>query len=356
MAVYTTIDNPELYFQVKTYSGTGSAQSVTFDGDEDMQPDLVWGKGRSVTNLHALFDSVRGTGKALYSDRNNAEENQAQGVTAFNSDGFSMGTLGDLNASSETFVAWCWKESATAGFDMVAYTGASGDQTFAHSLGVAPDMYIVKERGNANSWVVNHKGLTNQTGYYLLLNTTDAQATDSWFNATAPTSSVVSANDGDSPTNRNGGTYIMYLFAGKQGFSKFGKFEGNNNADGSFVYLGFKPAWIMIKDIDSSNTVGGSAATSWGIWDNKRMPANPASNPLWANKNGTETIRGNNSSANTGGADGNGLGGFIHLDMLSNGFKCRCATGELNDAQTYVYMAFAEAPFVNSNGVPCNAR
>ena len=110
---YTTIDNPELYFQVKLYTGTGSAASITLDGSEDMQPDLVWGKGRSVANLHALFDAVRGTGKALYSDRNNAEENQAQGVTSFDSNGFSIGTLGDLNADTKTFVAWCWKANGS---------------------------------------------------------------------------------------------------------------------------------------------------------------------------------------------------------------------------------------------------
>ena len=195
------------------------------------------------------------------------------------------------------------------------------------------------------------------TNKYLQLESTNAQATDTGiWNNTAPTSTVVSLGNAGYFNNVSSATYVSYAFGEVQGYSKFGSFEGNNNADGSFVYLGFKPAWLLIKDADSQNTVGGTVATSWGIWDNKRMPNNPASNPLWSNKNGTETIRGNNSSANTGGSDGNGLGGFLHLDMLSNGFKCRCATSELNDNQTYVYMAFAEQPFVNSKGIPANAK
>ena len=332
MAVYTTIDNPELYFQVKTYSGTGSENAITLDGDENMQPDLVWLKRRDSTGSHRLFDAIRGATKEIYSDANNAEGTEAQSLKSFDSDGFTMGTDAATNGSSRTYVAWCWKESADAGFDIVAYTGASGDQTFSHSLGVAPDTYIVKERGNTNSWVVNHKGLTNQTGYYLLLNTTDGEATDSWFNATAPTSSVVSANDGDSPTNRDGGTYIMYLFAGKQGFSKFGTYTGNGDNDSPFIYLGFRPAFIIVKNIDSGTP-------DWVCWDNKRNGRNTADNEkLYPNST--------NAEAN-----------ISEIDLLSNGFKLRSGGTENNTSgEKYIYMAWAEAPFVNSNGVPCNAR
>ena len=333
MAAYTTIDDPEAYFQVRAYSGTGSSLAVTLDGDTDMQPDLVWIKNRGTTNNHEAFDSVRGATKTLYPDTNDEEYTNATGLSAFGSDGFTVGAGGALNASGNNHVAWCWKESATAGIDIVAYTGASGDQTFAHSLGVAPDMYIVKERGNANSWVVNHKSLTNQTGYYLLLNSTDAQATDSWFNATAPTSSVVSANDGDSPVNRDGGTYIMYLFAGKQGFSKFGAYTGNGDADGPFVYTGFKPAVVIMK---CSSDLG----TPWLIWDNKRPGHNVTNLRLRPSTNAAE---------DTSTAD--------PIDLLSNGFKCRGTNDDSNKSgSTYIYMAFAEAPLVNSNGVPCNAR
>ena len=339
MAAYTAIDNPELYFQVKAYTGTdASPQAFTLDGDEDMQPDLVWIKNRGYANKNVLFDSVRGVNKSLTSDSTAAEVDQNSDggyVSAFGSDGFTLtegsSSDNDTNDDRYTYVAWCWKESATAGFDIVAYTGASGDQTFAHSLGVAPDMYIVKERGNTNSWVVNHKGLTNQTGYYLLLNSNDAQATDSWFNATAPTSSVVSANDGDSPTNRNGGTYIMYLFAGKQGFSKFGSYIGNGNADGTYVHLGFRPSLVILK---ATNTAQG-----WFMVDSKRSPFNPCDGSLHPNATAAEDTSSD-----------------FFIDLNSNGFKLRDSDAQLNGSYTYMYMAFAEAPFVNSKGVPCNAR
>ena len=357
---YTTIDNPELYFQCKKWAGnnSGSGQAITLDGDEDMQPDLVWVKSTDNTHAHVLYDSVRTSpAKYLLQTNTNIAERTAT-IGSFDSDGVTFSDNDGFYNGSDNYVGWFWKESADAGMDIVSYTGNATNRTISHSLSAVPHWIIIKNRESTSSsaehWLVYHKSISNTHG--LLLNQTDAKIDDAtYFQDTDPTSSVFSIGTADR-CNKNSEGNISYLFSEKQGFSKFGSFEGNNNADGSFVYLGFKPAWIIIKDIDSSNTVGGSAATSWGIWDNKRMPANPASNPLWANQNGTQTIRGNNSSANTGGTDGNGLGGFIHLDMLSNGFKCRCATGELNDAQTYVYMAFAEAPFVNSNGVPCNAR
>ena len=380
MADYTTIDDPAKYFTSFLWTGDGnSPRSLTGVG---FQADFMWSKIRDTGHEHRLIDSVRGVdNKRLKSDSTAAEDttNTHGHFDSLDSDGFTVtGASGywNVNTNTKTYVGWFWKGSGGSGsadsngtinttstsanttslFSVSTYTGNNSNaQTIGHGLGVAPKVYLQKRRDDTSAWGMYHGSLG--TNKYLQLESTNAQATDTGiWNNTAPTSTVVSLGNAGYFNNVSSATYVSYAFGEVQGYSKFGSFEGNNNADGSFVYLGFKPAWIIIKDIDSSNTVGGSAATSWGIWDNKRMPANPASNPLWANQNGTQTIRGNNSSANTGGTDGNGLGGFIHLDMLSNGFKCRCATGELNDAQTYVYMAFAEAPFVNSNGVPCNAR
>jgi len=380
---YTTIDDPEKHFQCVTYTGNGSSRTISYpNADADLDADMIWIKQRDGdATSHTIFDTVRGAQEAIFTNNVNAETTRTDAISAFGTDDFDLGSNGDLNSSSQKYIAWCWKvgtsfsndASATsvgdidssgsvntdAGISLCSFTGnGSNSQTVKHGLSTAPELIILKARGQGTyGWITYD--VINGAGKYLTLNNTDALVSDTgmWSN-TAPTSSVFSLSNGGNTaiTNPNTVTMMAYCFAGKQGFSKFGSFEGNNDADGSFVYLGFKPAWIIIKDVDSSNTVGGSAATSWGIWDSKRMPANPASNPLFANKDTRETLRGNASSANTGGSDGNGLGGFIHLDMLSNGFKCRSATAELNDTQTYVYMAFAEAPFVNSNGVPCNAR
>jgi len=324
---YTTIDDPAQYFNTVLYTGDGgSNRSVTVG----FQPNFVWLKERNGTNDHTLFDSVRGATKRLRANVNEAEDTQANQLKSFDSDGFTLGSLSAVNNNGQNYVSWNWKEDTTAGFDIVTYTGASGDQTFAHSLGVAPEWYLVKERGNANSWVVNHIGLANQTNAYLLLNTNDAAGTDSWFNSTAPSSSVVHANDGDSPTNRNGGTYVMYLWRSVKGFSKFGSYVGNSSTSGTFVYTGFRPAWVMIKRITDTQ--------HWMIGDNKISPFNPTDNMLKADTSDAEDTDN-------------------HVDFLSNGFKNRITGNAFNNSNsTYIYMAFAESPFVNSNGVPCNAR
>jgi len=323
---YTTIDDPAQYFNTVLYTGDGgSNRSVTVG----FQPNFVWLKERNGTNDHTLFDSVRGATKRLRANVNEAEDTQANQLKSFDSDGFTLGSLSAVNNNGQNYVSWNWKEDTTAGFDIVTYTGASGDQTFAHSLGVAPEWYLVKERGNANSWVVNHIGLANQTNAYLFLNTNDAAGTDSWFNSTAPSSSVVHANDGDSPTNRNGGTYVMYLWRSVKGFSKFGSFTGNANTDGPFVYTGFRPAWVLIKNSSANGE-------NWNLFDNKRNGFNGSGEALRPNTNEAEYDR--------------------NVDFLANGFKVRDSSGEVSgNGNTLIYMAFAESPFVNSNGVPCNA-
>ena len=345
---YTTIDNPELYFQIKLYAGTGSAQSVTFDGSEDMQPDWVWGKGRDVANLHALFDSVRGTGKALYTDRTNAEENQAQGVTAFNSDGFSMGTLGDLNASSKNFVAWNWKASGstssnsdgsatstvsantTAGFSIVSYTGNETAKTIGHGLGAIPQIVITKNRSTTGQWAMYNRNLGANKNLHL--ETTDGEASSSAvFNDTESTSSVFSVGSAVM-TNDDGSNFIAYCFAEKKGYSKFGSYTGNgSSSDGTFVYTGFRPAWVLIKRTNASGH-------DWVLIDSKRVGYNADNNTLLPNSTAVEATDN-------------------RIDILSNGFKNYNANGSENESGgEYIYLAFAESPFVNSSGIPCNAR
>ena len=329
---YTTIDNPELYFQTKTYTGTGSSLAITLDGDEDMQPDLVWLKYRSSADSHALYDSVRSTQKILQSDRTNAEITQTNGLSAFGSDGFTIGDNGQINTSSGTYVAWCWKESATAGFDIVSYTGNGSARTISHSLSAVPKMMIHKSRDdNSYSWGVYHHKLSPSDERNLNLNTTGAANVDDggvYYNSTDPTSSVFSLGT-NVGYNKSSDDYIAYLFAEKQGFSKFGSYTGNGNADGTFVYTGFRPAMVIQK---VSSTTG-----SWHIHDSKRS-INGTDKYLYPDTNEAEVST-------------------TRMDFLSNGFKFRSNSSTWNGSgNTFIYLAFAEAPFVNSNGVPCNAR
>jgi hypothetical protein len=348
---YTAIDNPELYFQTKTYSGTGSSQSITLDGDEDMQPDWLWIKRRDSTANHRTVDSVRGVTEGLNPNQNIVEGTLSDSVTSFDSDGFSLGagSQGYTNTSGGTFVAWCWKAgtsfsndasatsvgsidssgstSTTAGFSIVKIDSmpASTTSTFAHNLGVKPNFIIFKSRDLTTNWDVYHSSALPDGERKLYLNDTDAVIDSGFMNDTAPTSSVVSFNPGSSDSN-----HITYCFAEKQGFSKFGSYTGNGNADGTFVYTGFKPAFVIYKRTDSG--------ADWHMYDNKRDPINEMDSCLFPSGNYVDQA----------GDD---------LDFLSNGFKQRSTGAEANNSGgTYIYMAFAEAPFVNSNGVPCNAR
>jgi len=330
MAAYTTIDNPELYFQTKLYTGNASTRSITLDGSEDMQPDLVWIKLRSDNYGSRVVDSVRGATKEIYTNNSSAESTVAAGVTSFDSDGFSLGSEDGTNKNTETIVAWNWKESATAGFDIVSYTGNGSNRTISHSLSATPSMIIVKDRTSTGDWFIYNKNIGATK--YVRLNDTGAEASSSTlYQDTDPTSSVFSiGTNGNVNTNTN--TYIAYCFAEKQGYSKFGSYTGNGSSDGAFVYTGFRPAWIVVKRTDSAN--------SWMIYDNKRNPENLVDNPLYGESN---EVEGTSSAAS--------------FDFLSNGFKLRGSGSAVNaSGATMIYMAFAEAPFVNSNGVPCNAR
>jgi len=331
---YTTIDDPSAYFKVQLYTGNGSSRSITFDDtDTNMQPDLIWIKGRSETVNHVLFDSVRGAQKEINSDLNEAEETQAQMVTSFDSDGFGMGTSGGSNSNTITYVAWCWKESADAGFDIVSWSGTGSAKTESHSLSAVPHFMFSKNRADSTNWAVyHHKNTSAPETEIFYLNLTNATADDNAFwNDTAPTSSVFSVG-ADNGANGSSDAMITYLFSEKQGFSKFGSFSANNNADGPFIYTGFRPAWLGMKRTDSTE--------NWYQNDNKRDPFNPVDGKLLLlNKSDAE------------------ISTSYPVDFLANGFKIRGANNITNaSGGSYVYMAFAEAPFVNSNGVPGNAR
>ena len=358
---FTTIDNPELYFQVKLYTGTGSSQAITLDGDEDMQPDWVWIKERDDTSAHNAYDSVRGVTKYLYVDENGTQVTDAGSLTAFGSDGFTVNNDVYINESSSTYVAWCWKAgtafsndasatsvgsidssgsiNTTAGFSIINFTGnGTAGATVAHGLSAVPKLILVKVHtsSTAYDWRLYHGSLGATKNMIFNDNSAVATATNKW-NDTAPTSSVFSLGD-TSGTNESGSGIITYNFVEKQGFSKFGSFIGNGSLDGTFCFTGFRPAFVLLK-------CSSHASSNWVILDNKKSnPFNDATCPdaLYANDNATE------STASP------------WADLLSNGFKCRGYnegnTINASTSHTYIYMAFAEAPFVNSNGVPCNAR
>jgi hypothetical protein len=333
---YTTIDNPELYFQTKLYTGNGSSLSVTFDGSENMQPDWVWVKRRDSANDHHTYDSVRGATKRLKINANGAEDTRS--LSSFDSNGFSFSADSGGNPSSGSMVAWCWKEDATAGFDIVSFTGNSSDgtttQDISHSLSAVPHWILVKNRADATNWAVYHKGNTSAPETEIIyLNADNATSDDSaFFGDTAPTSSQFRVG-GDNGVNGNGDSMIAYVWSEKKGYSKFGSYTGNGDADGTFVYTGFRPAFVMVKKSSGTN--------AWLIHDVKRSSLNPMDNQLFASTSGAEDTTSSNNN----------------FDFLSNGFKARNTGDAYNGSGgTYIYMAFAESPFVNSNGVPTNAR
>ena len=323
---YTTIDNPELYFQTKLYTGTGSSLAITLDGSENMQPDWVWIKERNGATNQMLTDSVRGATKTLHSQNTDTESTDAQALKSFDSDGFTVGTDGDVNTSSDTYVAWNWKKTATAGFDIVSYTGNGSSRTISHSLSAVPKLIILKNRSESFDWRT-YTTVIDGSMDYVFLNKTDAKSDDT---VSVPTSSVFSL-DNSNQTNKNGNSFIAYLFADVKGYSKFGSYTGNGNADGTFVYTGFKPAFVITKKT--------SGTSPWGIHDNKRDPFNEVDELL---------------EADSGAALSDSTYG---RDYLSNGFKIKTSSSGVNGSgNTFIYMAFAESPLVNSNGVPTNAR
>tara|TARA_B110000046_G_scaffold94493_1_gene102315 strand:- start:141 stop:1196 length:1056 start_codon:yes stop_codon:yes gene_type:complete len=349
---YTTIDDPSAHFHTQLYAGNGSTQSITNDGNSDLQPDLLWIKSRSDSSFNALTDSTRGTSKRIYSNSTAAEESHADRVTAFNSDGFSLGGSSLVNTNNYNYAAWQWKanggsvttvgESGSnpgftrqtntdAGFSIIAYTGTGSNGTIAHGLPSTPEMIIFKRRNADQVWATWHQGIGDD--YKLVLNSTDAKDADGAFmNSTLPTSSNITVGGASVNTNADGGTYICYAFSPIQGYSKFGSYVGNGNSNGAFAYTGFKPAFVMIKRTDST---GG-----WTIYDTKRG----------YNGNNYELFPHSAEAEYTGTS-------YFEADILSNGFKLRLTDGQINAAGgTYIYMAFAENPFTTSTGIPTTAR
>ena len=313
-----TIQKPSTAMDVVTYTGTGASQSISSLG---FSPDLVWIKGRSGATDHAIYDTTRGVQKDLGSNLTTDETTQSQGITSFDSAGFTIGTLAKLNTSTSTYVAWCWDESAMDGVDIVSYTGNGANRTISHNLGVAPKMIIVKARTTAGAdqgWPVYHASLANTE--YLLLNSTAAKATGTdYWNSTSPTASVFSLGT-NAAVNTNNDTYIAYAFSEVDGFSKFGRYTGNGSADGPFVWCGFRPRWVMSKSA--------TGAYNWHLYDSARDTSNACTNDILPNSSGAEVT------------------GSTYIDILSNGFKVRASDIGFNGSgATFIFAAFAESPF-----------
>jgi hypothetical protein len=350
---YTTIDKPTDYFNTVLYTGDG-ASSKTISG-VGFQPDFTWIKNRdSGTAPHILGNIIQGygsSGTTLKSDSTDAEALNSSTQRLINpgatSDGFTVGNSAFTNGSGNGIVAWNWLASnttasntdgsitssvsanTTAGFSIVSFTGTGSNATVGHGLGTAPSMVIIKRRDSANDWRVGSDALTNWTKH-INLNTTAAESDLAVaFNSTAPTSSVFSV--GTSPsTNASGGTFIAYCFASIKGYSKIGSYTGNGSSDGSYIHLGFKPAFVMFKNTETT--------ANWGMIDNKRDDDNVVKARLFPNLSDTESSS------------------FDICDFTAQGFKLRTTDSQFNSAHKIIYMAFAESPFTTSTGIPTTAR
>ena len=338
---YTTVNKSTYYFNTKLYTGNNSTNSQTGVG---FQPDWVWFKRRDSGAQHSLFDSVRGVTKAVSSNLSGAQYTVSDALTSFDSDGFTLGADSNnyINFNSATYASWNWKAgtasgisagsqtitpsaysiNATAGFGIYKWsrTGASTTDYFSHGLGVTPTIAIQKRTDDVQDWYVNTT-IIDGTNDNLHLNKTDAKEDDS---TTVPTSTNYY------PKSPETGDYITYLFAPIKGFSRFGSYTGNGNANGPFIFTGFKPAMVIYKK--------SSGTENWFIHDNKRQGYNPENELLFPDLSNAEATDN-------------------RIDLISNGFKVRSSDAGINDGSaTYIYMAFAEAPLVGSNNIPVIAR
>ena len=339
---YTTVNKSTDYFNTKLYTGNNSTNAQTGVG---FQPDFIWFKRRDSGAQHSLFDSARGVTKAVSSNLSDAQYTVSDALTSFDSDGFTLGADSGnyINLNSATYASWSWKAgttsgisagsqtitpsaysiNATAGMGIYKWsrTGASTTDYFSHGLGATPTIAIQKRTDAVQDWYVNTT-IIDGTNDNLHLNKSDAKEDDS---------TTVSTSTNYYPKSPETGDYITYLFAPIKGFSKFGSYTGNGNTDGSFVYTGFKPAWLLLKRSDS--------ADSWFMYDNKRSSFNVVEDYLTASGSGAEAT----TSA-------------VNLDLLSNGFKIRNTDGGHNNSSgTYIYMAFGQS-LVGSNNIPATAR
>ena len=349
---YSSIVKPSSYFNTKLFTGNGGTQSISSVG---FQPDWVWLKSRSVADSPILFDAVRGVTKRLMTNSTGSQSTEAQEVQSFDSDGFTVGNSDNANRSGASMVAWNWKAggagssnsngsitstvsvSTTSGFSIVKYTGnGTGGATIGHGLGAVPAQIVVKGISRAESWEVYNKNLDPSNASYMRWDSTQASAGSSYWNSTSPTSSVFTVNSAGG-VNASGIEYVAYCFSEIKGYSKIGTYTGNGGDDkGPFVYTGFKPALVIFKN-------RATAGTDWYMYDNKR--GGPVAG-----------VYGNNNKyfLDVNSADTEGNESF---DLLSNGFKCRITNNFQNEANIpFIYMAFAEAPLVGTNGVTAKAR
>ena len=344
MAAYTTIDDAGAFFNPILYTGTGSSLALTGVG---FQPDFTWIKNRDAADFYVLTDAVRGVTKYIESNDSVAQVTNVESLKSFDADGFTVGTQAEVNTNTEKYVSWNWKAgttsgisggditpsaysiNTTSGFGVYLYTGnGSSTQTIAHGLGVVPTLVMVESTTLVENWAVYHQSTGNTIRMTLNTGGTTSVNTDTWQDTT-PTSTVFTIGS-NSRVNTNTETYVAYVFADVSGYSKMGSYSGNGNADGPFVYTGFRPAFLMLKDSQTS--------AAWRMFDDKREGFNVENDDLEANTTAVE------------GTDAN-------LDILSNGFKIRRSVGGLNTAgYKNLYMAFAEFPIVSSNDVPVVAR
>jgi hypothetical protein len=350
---YTTINKGSSYFNTVLYTGNGATQSVTGVG---FQPDFVWMKDRTVGFDHVLQDAVRGTTKIINSNQTYAEFTNTTSITSFNVDGFSTGAYVATNNNTTPFVSWNWlganttasntsgtitstvSANTTSGFSVVSWTGngSNSDQTLGTGLSTALDFVIAKPRddgGGTNVWLVYVNGVTDAQNNCLLLNSSNALTTGAVQGtpargSTAGQLKLFAGTTGNQNLNANTLRYIAYCFHSVKGFSKFGSFTGNGSADGTFVYTGFKPSWFMYKKTNTTD--------NWYMLDNKRNTFNPEDKYFDANTSDVEDT-------------------FTFCDFLSNGIKFRSSSAN-GSGDTYIYMAFAENPFVSSTQIPTTAR
>ena len=352
---YTTVNKPELYFKPVLYTGNSGTQSITGVG---FQPDWTWIKSYSATRDHAIFDIVRGATKWIDSHQT-AYESTVSGVTSFDSDGFSLGSNVKANNNSENYVAWNWKgggsgsantdgdinstvsASTAAGFSIVKWTGDGANTDQEIGTGLSEELKFVISKpldsgGGTGQWLIYVNGVTDAQGECMLFTTgaktTNASSGTPNKGTTAGRLLLKAGSSNNQNLNTNALNYIAYCFAEKKGYSKFGTYIGNGNADGTFIYLGFKPAFIMVKSTTST--------TEWHMSDNGRKPTNPNNSYVSASSNASQ-----NTSAPT--------------DFLSNGVKIKTSNNGWNQSgQTFIYMAFAEEPLVANvaQGVPATAK
>ena len=344
------IDKPNLYFNTKLYTGNGGTQSITGVG---FQPDLVWIKNRERVEDHILYDAVRGATKRISSNNTNAESTKSNGVTAFDSDGFSLGSAGQNNYNGDAIASWNWKANGqgssnttgtinttytsantTSGFSIIKFTGnGTGSATIGHGLGTKPRMIMLKNLTDADSWIVwfDTNGSNTSNGR-MSINASSVAETTANSMITVSDTLITLPSLVNAAWNGSSKDYVVYAFANIKGFSKFGSYKGNGNTDGPFCYTGFSPAYIWIK----STTYAGN----WLCFDNQREVQNrPSGNPLNLNETGVESANANYA-----------------IDFLSNGFKLRNNNGNIqNNTETMIYMSFAKHPIVGSNDIPATA-